>query len=308
MSGTVSISSPEFWLRHWRRIPLILEVNAPLARERKAYGGIGLSKLAEFCEKTVWRHADHVLPVSQVLADEIRKAGVTSSRITVVPNAINARWLSGFDNNEANKRRFGLSGKTVIGFTGFMREWHRLDVILDFLASNQAPEDLHFLIVGDGPVRMSLERLARELGIQSRTTFTGLVDHDTVAELVGAVDIALQPAAVGYASPLKLFEYMALGKAIVAPDQPNIRETLTHDENALLFEPDNVGAMAEAIKTLARSAPLRDRLGQAARASIVERRMTWLENARRVSRIAAEVCRSPPYAKEIADLKENTTT
>jgi glycosyltransferase involved in cell wall biosynthesis len=92
--------------------------------------------------------------------------------------------------------------------------------------------------VGDGPARAAIESLTESLGIPDRVTVTGIIDRDEVARYVGVFDIALQPDVVEYASPLKLFEYMALGKAIIAPDRANIREILTHGRDALLFDPD----------------------------------------------------------------------
>jgi glycosyltransferase involved in cell wall biosynthesis len=87
---------------------------------------------------------------------------------------------------------------------------------------------------------------------------------------------------VPYASPLKVFEYMAAGRAIVAPDQPNIREVLRDGETALLFDPGKPGALWEAIGRLAGDPALRARLGAAARAEVLSRDLTWAGNARRV--------------------------
>jgi glycosyltransferase involved in cell wall biosynthesis len=91
---------------------------------------------------------------------------------------------------------------------------------------------------------------------------------------------------VEYASPLKLFEYMALGKAIVAPDQPNIREVLEADVSGLLFDPAEPASMTAAIARLTRDEGLRARLGAGARNAIEERGYTWKANARRVSALA----------------------
>jgi glycosyltransferase involved in cell wall biosynthesis len=211
---------------------------------------------------------------------------VPPDRIRVIPNAINPARFHGVDGGESMKKRLGLSGKIVLGFTGFMREWHRLDTILDLLAATDTRPELHLLLVGDGPTRKLLEDRTRQLGLESRVTFVGLIDHDEVTHFVAAFDIALQPATVNYASPLKLFEYMALGKAIVAPNQPNIREILTHEVDALLFEPGSPEAMATAILRLAEDAPLRDKLGRSARATIANRHLTWTDNAAQVSEIA----------------------
>jgi glycosyltransferase involved in cell wall biosynthesis len=121
--------------------------------------------------------------------------------------------------------------------------------------------------------------------------FTGLAKREDVPGLIASFDIALQPASVPYASPLKVFEYMAAGRAIVAPDQPNIREVLEHGRTALLFDPDRKGAMSAAVLQLAGDAPLRARLGAAARAEVLRRDLTWAGNARRVAALAAEEMR-----------------
>jgi glycosyltransferase involved in cell wall biosynthesis len=96
------------------------------------------------------------------------------------------------------------------------------------------------------------------------------------------MDVAMQPKSVAYASPLKIFEYMAAGRAIVAPDQPNIREILRHEETALLFEPDRPEAMWRQILRLIDDPVLRRRLGAAARAEIARRDYTWDANAAQV--------------------------
>jgi glycosyltransferase involved in cell wall biosynthesis len=141
-------------------------------------------------------------------------------------------------------------------------------------------------MVGDGPARPGLEALAAELGIADRVTFTGLAPREQVPALLARFDIALQPAAVPYASPLKVFEYMAAGRAIVAPDQPNLREVLSHEATALLFDPARPGAMWDAVLRLAADPALRARLGAAARAEVLRRDLTWDGNARRVAALA----------------------
>lgn len=266
--------------------PLLLEVNAPLAEERARYGGLGLPRLAAGLERLVWRHAARVLPVTHVLADDLVAAGVAPSRILVLPNGIDpARFLRPAD-PAAARRHYGLEGRVVLGFTGFMRDWHGLDAIIDLLAAPETPRDLHLLLAGDGPARADLERQAARLGVGDRVTFAGIVARDRIATLLDAVDIAVQPRAVAYASPLKLVEYMAAGKPIVAPDQPNLRELLEPDTTALLYDPGAPKAMVEAILRLAGDPALRRRLGAAARQSVLDRGLTWQRNAERVARAA----------------------
>jgi glycosyltransferase involved in cell wall biosynthesis len=263
-------------------VPYLLEVNAPIAEERRQFAGLRLFPLARWSERTMWRAADWVLPVTGVLARTIAASGVPGDRITVVPNGVDLDHFAPAD-GEPMRRELGLGDKLVLGFTGFIREWHGGDTIVSLLASDVLPANSHFLVVGDGPVRDELRAQAARLGIADRLTITGIVPRERVAAYVRCFDIALQPSVVEYASPLKLIEYMALGRAIVAPDRENIRELVAHEESALLVPPGNAMALAAALARLASDPALRQRLGAAARRTIVSRDMTWRHNARRVA-------------------------
>jgi glycosyltransferase involved in cell wall biosynthesis len=210
----------------------------------------------------------------------IANTGVPSQRIEIVPNGIDPGRFSGLP------PRKDPDGPLVLGFVGFVREWHGLDAVIAAMAAH-AEIALELVVVGDGPVLPALQRQAAELRIAGRVRFVGLQQHDAIPAILAGLDIALQPRVVTYASPLKLFEYMAAGKAIVAPDQPNIRETLTDGETALLFDPAEPEAMWRAIRQLAVDAELRARLGAAARAEITRRNYTWRGNAERISQWAA---------------------
>lgn len=275
------------WLARRFRLPYLLEVNAPIAAERSKYGGMALPALAAWTERVMWRAADRVLPVTEVLADLVAASGVPRARISVIPNGVDRSRFQAMDGPTA-KQRLGLDRKLVLGFVGFIREWHRLDRVIALLAEAGTLQNAHLLIVGDGPVRAALEATARGLGVSDRVTITGVIERDQVAGYISAFDIALQPEVVAYASPLKLFEYMALGRAIVAPDAPNIREIVTDGIDCLLFDPEQPDGLAAALHRLAGDAGLRERLGHGAIAKIAERRLTWRDNAIKVAALAAE--------------------
>lgn len=281
-------------------IPVFLEVNSPLARERAAFGGLALKALAKQLEIWTWRHADRVLPVTRVLATMISAAGVSVERISVIPNGIDPDRFAGNHDTGAAKAALGLSDKIVLGFTGFMRSWHGLDAAVNMLTLPRTPSSLHLLLVGDGPARPLLERQVERAGIRHRVTFTGLAKREHVPDLLAAFDIALQPKVVEYASPLKLFEYMALGKAIVAPDQPNIREILSPDVDAILFDSSRPADMVDAILRLAGDRSLRERVGTAAWKTIGARRLTWQANAERITALAQQCPQAEPEAPAIA--------
>jgi len=262
---------------------MVLEINAPLAYERGRFGGLGLPRLARWCEGRVWRGADRVLPVTETLAEMVGNAGVPRERITVIANGVDRARFAEVGDDSAVRNDYGLDGRLVLGFTGFVREWHRLDIVIDFIADSDSRLGLHLLLVGDGPARPALERQAGARGIADRVTITGIVVRDDVARHIAAFDIALQPAVQPYASPLKLLEYMALGRAIIAPAMRNIEALLTHERTALLFDPTRDGAFRAALERLCRDAALRRGLGAAARDAIDERGLTWEHNARRVT-------------------------
>ena len=258
------------WLARRTGLPYFLEVNSPLAEERGRHGGLRLRALAGAAERHTWRRADCVLAVTEVLRQRILAAGCAPERVRVVPNGVVLERFS--TPPEAGPHQ------PVLGFVGFVRDWHGLDAVIRGLAQAEAS----LMVVGEGPARPGLEALAASLGVAERVHFTGLVAHDQVPRTVAGFDIALQPRVVEYASPLKIFDYMAAGRAIVAPDQPNIREVLEHERTALLFDPARAGAMWEAIARLLGDAALRRTLGAAARAELIRRDFTWSGNAARI--------------------------
>ncbi len=272
------------WLKRKTGLPLILEVNAPLAEERAEHGDLFFKGWARRSQTAIWRAADMVLPVTDALAGYVRAAGAPEERIEVIQNGVEESFLQ--PRNPAPVRaRYGLEGKLVLGFTGFVRDWHGLDRAVRFLAET-GRGDLSLLIVGDGPARQGLQKRAQELGVGAQVIFTGVVQREEMPAHVAAFDIALQPAVVPYASPLKLFEYMAQGKPVIAPSVPNIREVLTGGEDGLLF---GEGEFETALSTLVDDAGLRARLGAAACDTLKKRDYTWAGNARRVETIAEKL-------------------
>lgn len=277
------------WLRRLVRIPVILEVNSPMVIERRHHGGLSLLQLADWTERVSWRGADHVLPVTGVLSGYIEAAGVAKDHITVIPNGITGQAPPSAEATAAKRTAMKLDNGVVIGFTGFVRDWHRLDLVVEALAAAETGHNLHLLLVGDGPARAGIEALAKERGVSDRVTVTGVVPHEEVAGYVALFDVAVQPAVTAYASPLKLFEYMQAGKAIIAPDQPNIREVLTDGHDAVFFDPAKPDTFFAALLTLCQSPDLRATLGGNARQTIDRRDFTWNGNARRVAALAARL-------------------
>jgi glycosyltransferase involved in cell wall biosynthesis len=178
----------------------------------------------------------------------------------------------------------------LAGFIGWFRPWHGLERLLEAAASPvwQAA-GIHLVLAGDGPARPALEAAIVEKRLGERVVLCGTVPRGEVEAALTAFDVAVQPAVTAYACPMKILEYMAAGRAIVAPGSANVRELLTHGETGWLCSGDgsapSVEEMKEGILALASDPGLRDRLGRAARARIFERGYLWEENARRVEEL-----------------------
>ncbi len=269
------------WAARLFSLPLLLEVNAPLAQERGKFDGLAMPAFARWTEEMAWRNATYVLPVTAVLGADVQKAGVPPSRIVVTSNGANTRDFRLVDAPSRPCLPKTFQSGPVLGFVGYVRAWHGLPQVVDLLAQDAELGQANLLVVGDGPARNDLEARAARLGVANRVQVCGVVERDALAGYVSTFDIALQPEVTAYASPLKLFEYMALGRAIIAPDAPNIGEILTHGVDALLFEPNNPQSLASAIRKLVADSGLRARLGAAAAEKILREDITWARNARR---------------------------
>jgi len=269
------------WAARLFSLPLLLEVNAPLAEERGKFDGLAMPGFARWTEEVLWRSATYVLPVTGVLGGYIEKAGVPSSRIVVTSNGVDTDAFRLVEAGARPRLPDAFEAGPVLGFVGYVRAWHGLPQVVELLGADPILAQASLLVVGDGPARGDLEDQARRLCVQDRVQVCGVIGRDRLAGYISTFDIALQPEVTAYASPLKLFEYMALGRAIIAPDAPNIREILTHEVDALLFEPNNPESLAAAIRRLVGDGALRARLGAAAADKIQREDITWARNARR---------------------------
>jgi glycosyltransferase involved in cell wall biosynthesis len=268
-------------------LPLVLEVNSPMVLELSKTRGLSFPGTAARLETHVFQSADRVCVVTAVLGEMLVGMGVERERLVVTPNGVHLEQYRPGDEaaRAAARADLGLAwlepDAVVLGFVGYYRRWHRLDLVVAALARPELARAV-LVLVGEGPARAELSEAAARHGVERRVLFAGSRPHDAIPALLAAFDVALVPAINPYASPLKLFEYMAAGLAVVAPDQPNLREVLADGANALLVPAEDGAALAAALMRLVGQPELRERLGRAARRTLVERDLTWRANARRV--------------------------
>lgn len=260
-------------------VPLVLEVNCLFTGPQyEDFEPLRLRRFTSALEKRALRMAQAVLSVSTPLARQI--AALAGVEALVVPNGADP-WR--FDPSQAApgavRARYGFGDAVVLGWAGVIREWHGLDLLLDALAELPG---LRLLIVGDGPARSAFEAGARRRGVLDRLTVTGRIPFEEMRDHIAAMDIAVVAAdRTGVASPMKLLEYMAMGRPVVAPDIENLRDVLTDGANGLLFADGDRASLAQALRTLVTDAGLRQRLGDAARRTVLEQR-NWRRIAEQV--------------------------
>jgi glycosyltransferase involved in cell wall biosynthesis len=260
-------------------VPAVLEVNClftgPGYRE---FEPMTLERASVALERRALVLATQRLAVSTPLAEQI--AAIAGTTAIVLPNGADPRR---FDPERATpaavRARFGLGTAFVIGWSGVLREWHGLELLLDALA--HVPH-ARLLIVGDGPARLAVETHAATRQVADRIVITGRVAHESMPDYVAAMDVAVVAHdRTGVASPMKLLEYMAMGKAVVAPRLANIVDLVENEATGLLFPPGDATALGAAIRRLASDEGLRARLGREARV-VIEQTRNWHRNAERV--------------------------
>lgn len=263
-------------------LPFLLEVNAPLYLERAKYGGLSLKAIAQAQERKVWCGADRVFPVTDVLAETLISNGVQPDRIDVLPNGIDTSVFHPDVDGSPVRQRYAIpADDIVLGFTGFVRDWHRIDLLLNLAASLRDTYPIHVLIVGDGPAAAELKALAQQLDLVNRTHFTGVISREQMAAHVAAFNIAFQPSATPYASPLKLVEYIGMAKPVVAPKLPNIEQTVGEAGVMHYFSADEPETIMSAVSAALNSLSSDSELARE-RAKNVR---TWLMNAEHVTEV-----------------------
>ncbi len=277
-------------------IPLILEFNGSEVWVQANWGHLYLRHLCRLCEQVAVTGAVAVVAISEVVRRDLLRMGVEAEHILVNPNGVDPDRFHPQVDGAAVRSRYGLRGKVVVGFLATFGVWHGAMVLAEAIRPVVARNPrVHFLLMGDGDLRPAVERKIDADGVRGVVTLTGLVPHTEVPSHLAACDILVSPhipltdGSEFFGSPTKLFEYMAMGKGIVASRLGQIAEALRHGESAWLVEPGNRGELVEGILRLTADRFLRERMGARAREDVIAR-YTWRRNAERVVDLYHRVC------------------
>lgn len=273
-------------------VPFVLEYNGSEVWMSRHWGRrLKYETLANSIELLNVRAANLVVVVSRAMRNELIARGIEADHILVNPNGVDTDRYTPLLDGAAIRRRYDLTAKTVVGFISTFQAWHGADVLAEAFARliRDRPacrDSVRLLMVGDGPGLPATRRIISAAGLDELVIFTGLVEQQHGPDHLAACDILASPHVPNtdgspfFGSPTKLFEYMAMGKAIVASDLDQIGDVLRHGETAWMVQPADAGALAEGMARLIDDPVLRAKLGEGARREVVAR-YTWREHVQR---------------------------
>lgn len=252
--------------------PWILEVNGPFFYEaRHERKSLALTGLAERIEVAAYRDCDVLVAVTDALREIILdQTGIDEDRILVVPNGVDTDF---FDPSAVDPV-YPLDGFTV-GFVGGLAPWQALDRLVRAVATLRAEgTTINVVVVGDGRMRSAWEALVDELDLRAAIRFVGRVDRAEVRRYIAGFDAGYSGQtrmSIGsmYHSPLKLYEYMAMGRPVIAADHEDAATLIEHGVTGFLFDSGSSGSLEEALREAVRARERLPEMGRAARAVVV---------------------------------------
>ena len=260
----------------------VLEVNAPLIDEMR--GLLHFPRLANSYQRRTFRKADLLIGVSDTICSMLRTIA-PDSHVLLVENGVNEDVFNVGVSGEEVRRLYGVDGKLVVGCTGSLRGRQGIDTLVraaSILLSER--DDVRFLVVGGGNNLQRYRQMAQDWGLSDKFLLVGSVPSTEVPSYIAASDVCVAPYAPSanfYLSPMKIREYVAMRKPIVASDVPQIAKTIRDNVDGLLARPGDEKDLASKIAVMLDDAALRDRLARTGHERWAGK-LSWLNCARRV--------------------------
>jgi glycosyltransferase involved in cell wall biosynthesis len=263
--------------KRWNK-PFVVEVNytsrSALVRERSAL----LAPLARRVDAFIFGRATGLAAVSTELKRHLMEEfSIPAEKIIVLPNAADPDV---FDMSKVNPVANTVAdGERIIGFVGGFYPWHGLDLLLKAFerVSAKLPKT-KLMLVGDGPVLPEIRTQSEQMGLTQRVLLTGRVAHQNLPGYLAAFDVGVMPDSNDYGSPMKIFEYMSLGKPVVVPDYGPLRDAVDDGVEGRIFQPKDVEAMASCFVDILSDDQTYKRMSLAAREKILTKH-NWMKNA-----------------------------
>jgi glycosyltransferase involved in cell wall biosynthesis len=269
------------WLARRRSIPLVLEINDSALVERVR--PLRLKRLARHIEGWCMRNCTGLVFISSYFRQQAQSAYGDIAPSVISPNAVDlARFDASHFDRDALRTARGLNDRIVCGHIGAFAHWHGVDGFVEAIAARLAEvPQLALVFVGDGRTLPAVRALVAERGLAERVLLPGRVAHDEIASWIACMDYAVLPNSNHYGSPMKLFEFMGMGVAVVAPDYAPVAEVIVDGDTGWLFPRGQTAACVQRVLELATQSDERHRVGVAAR-SYIARERQWRNNAQQL--------------------------
>lgn len=263
-------------------IPILVEINytsfTPLYRKRSAL----LKPLAHLIDKMMFRKINRFVVVSTYLENHLVELKVPAEKIIVLTNAADPEKFSPNISGDKIREKYNIKDKIVIGFSGGFYPWHGLGLLIEvFIDLKKDYKNIALMLIGDGPLKRRLEKKVSDYNIAKNVIFTGKVDHEKLPKYIAAFDVAVMPDSNDYGSPMKVFEYMAMGKPVVAPKLGPLEDGIRHRKTGFLFGQQNKKELIKVLVGLINNEKLCEKIGIAAQKNILHNH-TWQKNGEKM--------------------------
>ena len=265
------------------KVPFVLEYNGSEIWMSRNWGGkLHYESIAQRIETANFEAADLIVGNAESMVDELVSYGVDKEKICIIPNGVDATRFSPEIDGSAIRSQLGFAKDAiVVSFIGTFGPWHGAEVLAQTI-SKVCPNNPHvrYLFIGGGGSYEQVKEIVKSSRYEDRVKMIGFVPQLEAPSYLAACDILVSPQIPNpdgtpfFGSPTKLFEYMAMGKAIVASDLDQMGRILQDNKTALLSIPGNVESLSNAIVRLAIDSNLRSMLGANAREEVLKK-YTW---------------------------------
>lgn len=273
------------------KIPLIIDVHNVNFLKLSYWYKHHLTYFVKLAEDICLTRADLILTVSEELKDIVKELAPKGKQIVVKPNGVNIDRFKPLGKGKEIRGKYGIKAEVIVGYAGSFDITHGLDIFAEAIEILSEKDDkIHFLLVGRGAKYLEIKSFVEQKKLGSRVTMVGDVPHYEIPVYLDACDIliALYTHPDFFNSPIKILEYMAMEKAVVATSQGQITKIIDHQEQGVLINLKEKNSLVDAVTLLADNKDMRIKMGKEARKKVMEN-YTWKMTAEKIIKAYREV-------------------
>jgi glycosyltransferase involved in cell wall biosynthesis len=266
-------------------IPFILHIDGVTTWVKEKWGKVYNHRLLKISEEIEIYNSDAIVVPSENLKNQVLDLfDVPDHKVFAAPNGVDNDKFYPEISGKRIRKKYNLDNKFVFGFTGTFGDWHGVDVMAESVKYiKDSIPNAFFLFVGDGNLRPKLDEILKRDNVEHLAHITGFMPYKEIPEFLSASDVLLAPSVNNpdipfFNSPVKLFEYMAMEKPIIATEVGQQKDVFQHEINSLIVRENDPKHLAEAMIRLYKDKELCKRISSGARKDAIEK-YDWKVNA-----------------------------